>query len=180
MVGIRLAKTMGAELSFLNVADTRPFRGYIMVLEEAVDLFRKGGEGTLKEAVDLAEKEGVKAESAIVEGYPYEEILKASEGADMIVLGIRHFSSEETIGSVTKNVLVSSTKPTFVFEREQEKFDNVLVAIDGSEYSKKALEYSLDYAKILGLNSFSAIFVASSPDMSGSRRRCAERSLGDR
>jgi nucleotide-binding universal stress UspA family protein len=167
MAGIRLAKTMGAELSFLNVADTRPFRGYIKVLEEAVDLFRKGGEEALKEAVELADKEGVKAESAIVEGYPCEEILKASKDADLTVLGIRHFSSEETIGSVTKNVLVSSTKPVFVVGDDQEEFDNVLVAIDGSKYSKKALEYALDYAKLLGLSGISAVFVASSPDRVG-------------
>lgn len=162
--GLRLAKIMGAELSFLSVADTRPFGGYVKVQEEVTALIRKGGEEVLKKAMDLAEKEGVKAESAIVAGYPSDEILKASKGADIIVLGTRHFSSKGTIGTVTKNVLVNSTKPVLVVEGEQEKFDNVLVAIDGSEYSKKAFEYALDYAKILGLGSLSAIFVARSPD----------------
>ncbi|MEE8403052.1 MAG: universal stress protein [Candidatus Hydrothermarchaeaceae archaeon] len=162
--GVRLAKVMGAQLTFLNVADTRPFRGYIKVPEGVVEPLRREGEEILKEAVDLARKEGVKADSVIVEGCPYEEISKASKSADLAVLGVRRFSPEGTIGSVTKNVLVGSTTPIFVFKGRQEKFGDVLVAIDGSKYAEKAFEYALDYAKLMGLGSISAIFVARSPD----------------
>ena len=159
-VGIRLAKDMEAELGFLNVADTRPVRGYIRFPEETIDLMKKDGKAILKGASDLAEKEGVEAETLIETGIPCEETLKKSEDVDIIVIGKRHFSSFGIIGSVTKNVIVNSKKSIFVFEREQEKFDKVLVAIDGSRYSKRVLEYALYYAELLGLKSISAIFVA--------------------
>jgi nucleotide-binding universal stress UspA family protein len=163
-IGMQLAKIMGAELTFLSVCDTTPFKGYIKVQDKVLDHIREDGEELLREAAELAKNEGVTVESTIVEGHPDREILKASEGADMLVLQISRFSGEGKVGSVTKELLEQSRTPIYVFKGEQREFNKLLVTLDDSECAKEALEFSLIFAKRLGLESIYSHFVARSSD----------------
>jgi len=163
-VGIRLTKILRTSLRFLNVTDTSPMRGYLQFPEEVVSQMKQGGKDTLKKAVDLATKEGIKATTSIVEGTPHEEILKTAKNFDMVVLGIRRFSPEGAIGNVTQKIIGRSLKPIYLVEKDTKKFSNILVGIDGSEYSKRALDYSFEFAKMVGISKIFTIFVARSPE----------------
>ena len=163
-IGTRLAKIIGAELEFLNVCDTTPFKSYIKVQDGVLEHIKEDGELLLREAVRVAEGEGVRANSTLVEGKPYDEILKAEENADMLVLKIRRFSGDKTVGSVTKGLLEECRKPIFVFKGKQREFKKVLLTIDESVCSREAMEFSLAFAKHLGLGSLSTLFVARSAE----------------
>ena len=162
-IGIRLAEITGAELEFLNVCDTTPFKGYIKVQDRVLEHIKEDGDLLLKEAVDLAEREGIKAASTLVEGKPYDEILKAEESADMLVLKIRRFSGDKSVGSVTKNLLEGCRKPIFVFKGTQREFKKILITIDESKCSREAMKFSMAFTKHLGLGGLSTVYVARSP-----------------
>jgi nucleotide-binding universal stress UspA family protein len=163
-IGIRLAKTMGAELVFLNVVDTTPFKGHIKVSDKILKEIREDGEFITTKARDRAEKEGVRAISKIVEGHPDREILNVSEDADILVLNIRRFSGEGKVGSVTKDVLGQNIKPVYIFKGEPRELKKLLVTIDDSECAKEALEFSILLAKQFGLESICSYFIARSKD----------------
>jgi nucleotide-binding universal stress UspA family protein len=163
-IGIRLAKAMGAELAFLNVCDTTPFKGHIKVSDKILEEIRGDGELVLMRAREMAEKEGARAISKIVEGKPYKEIQKAAKDADIIVMRIRRFSSDKSVGSVTKDLLDHCEKPIYVFKGEQTEFNKLLVTLDDSECSKEAFEFSLLLAKQLGTDNISTHFVARSTE----------------
>ena len=163
-IGIRLAKIMKAELEFLNVCDTTPFKGYLKVQDSVIDSIKEDGEALLKGAVSMAEAEGIKAISTLATGKPYDEILKAEEKADMLVLNIRKFSDESKVGTVTKELLESCRKPIYVFKGVQRDIKKILLAIDESECSQEAMKFSLAFAYYLGVTNVSTIYVARSSD----------------
>lgn len=163
-ISIRLAKIIGAELEFLNVVDTTPFKGHIKVQDEVLKHIREDGEDLLKRAVEMAENEGVKAKAKLVEGKPYDAILEEEQDADMLVLKIRRFSGAKTVGSVTKDMLEQCRKPIFIFKGEEREFKEILLAIDESVCSREAMNFSMSFAKYLGLKAISTIFVARSSE----------------
>jgi nucleotide-binding universal stress UspA family protein len=163
-IGIRLAKITGAELTFLNVCDTTPFKGHIKVSDTILDQIKVDGGLMLTEAAGMAHKEGIEAVTKIAEGKPYDTILKEEENADMLVLRIRKFSGEKKVGSVTKELLESCRKPIYVFKGVQRDIKRILLAVDESECSQEAVKFSLALAKLLGIKNVSTIYVARSSD----------------
>jgi nucleotide-binding universal stress UspA family protein len=81
-------------------------------LEEAKNLL-------LKRSEELKQK-NVRLETLLVEGHPAEEILKASNGCDLIVIGSRGLGRFESLllGSVASSVVSHAKKPVLVVRPE--------------------------------------------------------------
>lgn len=160
----QLAKITDAELEFLNVIDTTPFKGHIKVKERFLEFSREDAEILLEPAKNVAKDGGVVAKSTIVEGKPFDAILKAGENVDMLVLKIRRFSIYNSIGTITNKVLESCKKPVYVFKGGKREINKILLAIDESECSEEATKFSLTFSNYLGVKNVSAVYVARSDD----------------
>jgi nucleotide-binding universal stress UspA family protein len=126
--GIRLARALGAHLTFLTVIT--PFAS-LGELDHAFggmpDSFRRQGlaflEGEAREALatalSSAKSAGVAAETLFVEsGHPHEAIIAAakSKGADLILMASHGRSGVKAVllGSVTQKVLAHTQLPVLV------------------------------------------------------------------
>ncbi len=167
--GINLAKKTGSTLTFLHVCDTRPIGGYVELPRRVVMHFKEEGEVVLRKVMEIAEEEGVSAKSLLMEGYPHKEIIDALECADLLIMMTRVFSPERKIGDITEKVMEKASKPIMFVEKEQKKFESILVPTDGSEHSKRALVFAISYAKMLGMEGIKILYAAghSGPESAG-------------
>ncbi|HJG46081.1 universal stress protein [Corynebacterium variabile] len=85
----------------------------------------------------------------IVEGTPIDMLLELSESADIIVMGSRGLGglSGLVLGSVSSAVVSHAACPVVVVRKDNNvtegtKYGPVSVGVDGSEISRKALEYA--------------------------------------
>lgn len=85
----------------------------------------------------------------IVEGTPIDMLLELSETADIIVMGSRGLGglSGLVLGSVSSAVVSHAFCPVVVVRKdnnvtEENKYGPVTVGVDGSEISRKAMEYA--------------------------------------
>lgn len=81
-----------------------------------IDSLTQVGERVLEEFTDRIEDEDIEIETEVVQGTPYDEIVKYSdEGIDMIVMGTRGRSGIDKylLGSVTEKVVRTAEPPVF-------------------------------------------------------------------
>jgi nucleotide-binding universal stress UspA family protein len=80
------------------------------------DAISTDAEEALKYATERAKQVGASLEKRIVKGHPADEILKASDDADLIVMGSlgRTGISRFLLGSVTEKVIRNSKTPVMV------------------------------------------------------------------
>jgi len=98
--------------------------------------------------LDFAERHNIEVETEIRTGHPSREIVTYSEENDIdeIIMGShgREGASRILLGSVAERVLRRAPVPvTIVRPQQRVGGTHHLVPIDGSEQSKKALEYAL-------------------------------------
>lgn len=122
---INLAKAAGASLLFLNVVD-EVSPAYVYELESGAsidvvaldDQRRKYGEEAVGRLKALANTAGLSAETSVVEGHPWQEILNQVDktGADHIVIGShgRRALAAAVLGNVAVNVIHGSKVPVTV------------------------------------------------------------------
>jgi nucleotide-binding universal stress UspA family protein len=127
---IEVAKLSGGEVIALYVADPRK---YFAPAEEAMQASRsyeipddrikmlqdsmlKEAEEATKSAREAAKLAGVPLEKKIVKGHPADEILKAANDVDLVVMGSlgRTGVSRYLLGSVTEKVIRNSKTPVMV------------------------------------------------------------------
>ncbi|MFA5810602.1 MAG: universal stress protein [Thermoleophilia bacterium] len=127
---IELASAIGASLFFLNVVDEiAPAYAYeietgaslnVVELDEERHKFAKSAVGRM---VEKAKAAGVASEGKVLEGHPWQEILKAadSSGADHIVIGShgRRALAAAVLGNVTINVIHGSKIPVTVIPEKK-------------------------------------------------------------
>lgn len=99
------------------------------------------------DALDVAERHGIEVETEIRVGHPSREIVAYSEenAIDDIVMGShgREGASRVLLGSVAERVLRRAPVPVTIVRPHQRMGEKRhLVPIDGSEQSRKALEYA--------------------------------------
>ncbi|QCJ45687.1 universal stress protein [Haloprofundus sp. MHR1] len=99
------------------------------------------------ELLDAAERRGIEVETETRVGHPSREIVTYSEqnGVDEIVMGShgRERTSRILFGSVAERVLRRAPVPvTIVHPHRRTGEKHHLVAVDGSEQSRRALEYA--------------------------------------
>lgn len=109
-------------------------------------------EKALSEAAAVAKAERALIKTVCEEGVPYERIidLAEAENCELIVMGRRGASRLERalIGSVSARVIGYSQKDVLIIPLNAAvDWKNILVATDGSKYSKAATERAIDFAE---------------------------------
>ncbi|MFZ2089801.1 MAG: universal stress protein [Desulfobaccales bacterium] len=141
----------------LVLAVAPPYSGDLRVMgsSDIGALLRQPCEVALDRAMQLAEDEGAGIRPVCVMGEAYETIVDMAEdeGRDLIVMGVKTASYAERllVGSTTARVIGYSTQDVLVVpETASVKWERILVATDGSEYSRKATQKALDLAQVSG------------------------------
>ncbi len=109
-------------------------------------------EKALSEARNMARTEGAMIRAILEEGEPYEKIvdIAEAENADLIVMGRRglHTVERALLGSVTARVIGYSQRDVLVVPQHASVgWRKILLATDGSKYSRMAAERAIDIAK---------------------------------
>lgn len=112
-------------------------------------------ETALNKASEMAQASGAEVFGICAMGQPHERIvdLSESEGCDLIVVGAKGMLSIEKafMGDVTAKVIGYSVKDVLVVPDKTELgLDRILLATDGSEYSRRATVRAMDFAASYG------------------------------
>lgn len=115
-------------------------------LQERVDRILEAAVGRVAEA-------GLASESVAATGLVEEELVRLSDRADAIVVGRRGelHAGEGALGAVTSHIIKRSQKPVFVAGERPSTCQRPVVAYDGGETSRHALELAARYAEALEL-----------------------------
>jgi nucleotide-binding universal stress UspA family protein len=113
---------------------------------------RAEGERILAEIRKIAAEEGAFIKTVVEEGTPFDTITDAAEGGnyDLIVMGRHGMKRIEKalVGSVTARVIGNSQRDVLVFPLNTEiGWDSILLATDGSKFSRSATEKAIEIAK---------------------------------
>jgi len=161
-----VAKKTGAAVTVLHVI--REVEEYYRLLYVAQGLEHNIPHAVIKEILDLTEQEanklvkdaralfiekGITVDTKMLRGIdPADSILEFSKkDYDLIVMGARGKNEKDpyALGSVTKKVIRHTTCPT-LFAKKACSLSNLLVCIDGSENSIRALDYAVKLAEKIG------------------------------
>jgi nucleotide-binding universal stress UspA family protein len=149
-----IAKKARATVTILHVSQTLTV-GYRLpsrIEDEILSNIEQESEIILNDARALFREEKVKADTKIVRGGdPANSILKVAKNYDMVVIGAHGENEKEpyALGSVTKKVMTHTSHPTLIVKNVS-PMANLLVCIDGSENSIRALDYALRFAEKIG------------------------------
>lgn len=118
--GISIAKAVGAQLLVVFVVDDLVLDQISKITDREIAerALRHDGQGYLDYVADLADKEGVTSSCLIVEGRPFEGIVRLAKDSnvDLIVMGTygRRGAERLLIGSVAERVIEYATCPVLV------------------------------------------------------------------
>ncbi|CAM01763.1 nucleotide-binding universal stress UspA family protein [Saccharopolyspora erythraea NRRL 2338] len=96
-----------------------------------------------------AQEPGIEVVSEVAEGHPVEELLRRSEHAQMLVLGARGHGgfTDALLGGVSTAVATHAACPVVVVRRSiPTSVGPVVVGVDGSASSTRALEFAFESA----------------------------------
>jgi nucleotide-binding universal stress UspA family protein len=121
------------------------------VRAEITDWLLQKGKTIVWDAEALFKEESVEVDARVVEYEdPAETVLRVAkdEGYDLVVMGNRGETEAEvfSLGSIAEKVSRHAEGPVLIV-KQKTKLSKILVAIDGSESAKKALEYAVQLAK---------------------------------
>jgi nucleotide-binding universal stress UspA family protein len=138
--------------------------------EEIQKLLKEPCETALTKAAGMAQVAGAEVFGLCAMGQPHERIvdLSESEGCDLIVMGAKGMLSlEKTLmGDTTAKVIGYSVKDVLVVpEKTTLRFDKILLATDGSEYSRRATTRALDVAESYGTELYVVSIVEILPEI---------------
>jgi nucleotide-binding universal stress UspA family protein len=122
---------------------------------EIQKMLKEPCETALTKATEMSKAVGATIVGICAMGQPHERIvdLSESEGCDLIVMGAKGMLSlEKTLmGDTTAKVIGYSVKDVLVVpEKGNLGFGKILVATDGSEYSRRAMARAMDFAESYG------------------------------
>lgn len=120
--------------------------------EELLDELRQEAHGVNDEALKVAAEMGTNATGEVLVGRTPAALVKHSEGANLVVVG-SHGSGGLTgflLGSVSRQVATHAKCPTVVVRPLQVDQHDVVVGVDGSPHSLKALEWAFEQASYTG------------------------------
>jgi nucleotide-binding universal stress UspA family protein len=110
-------------------------------------------EKTLAEGVELAAQAAPHLEitQRLLTGFPAEVLTKLSQEASLLVTGTRGLGGFAglLVGSVSLHLAAGASCPIMVVREDQPDQDNVLVAVDGSPESDRAVLRAADLAETL-------------------------------
>jgi nucleotide-binding universal stress UspA family protein len=150
----KIAKNTGATITVLHVMKEIRL-GYSLpqnIQDEILGHIEQEAVKITNEAKAIFMEEGIPVDSKIESLYdPAESILKLSKDYDLIVMGAHGENEKDTyaLGSVTKKVMRYSKRPILIAKKVS-ALSNLLVCVDGSESSIRALRYGVKLAKKIG------------------------------
>jgi nucleotide-binding universal stress UspA family protein len=139
-----------AEITLLHVHSRVPPRAASAVGRTVVEAYYQSeAEAAQKSARKLLDQRGIPCNALRMPGYPGKVIPEYAEsmGADLLVMGSHGLGAAKglLLGSVTQAVIANCGTPLLVIREGQlppEKGE-VLVAVDGSAYTRRAVAYLL-------------------------------------
>ena len=136
-----------ARLDLLHVVSRSSLDALVKVFRAPADVEAKlvdNARSTLNELIaDIDRKTSVIAQAGIKIGRVLDEVLSASESADLVVLGAHGLNPlrDVILGTTAERLLRSSKRPVLVTKcPPQAPYEQVLVPVDFSMYSAPALE----------------------------------------
>ena len=117
---ISMAKKLGAQITVVHVIDEVVLNEFTKgpQRENVEEELKQDGQRFTKYVACLAEKEGVKCDSLLTKGRPFEQIVHLAKdlNMDLIVMGTsgKGGANKILIGSVTERVIEYSTCPVLV------------------------------------------------------------------
>lgn len=122
------------------------------VQTDLIEELRQEAQQTNDEGLKIAAEAGVNASGEVVVGRPAAVLVDRSEGAELVVVG-SHGSGGITgllLGSVSRQVAAHAKCPAIVARPEPEGAKDIVVGVDGSQHSLKALGWAFDQASFMG------------------------------
>jgi|UniRef100_A0A7C3UZ76 nucleotide-binding universal stress UspA family protein len=122
---------------------------------EILKLLKEPCESALTKAAAMAKEANAEIVEICAMGQPHERIVDLSEkeGCDLIVMGAKGMLDldKTLMGDTTAKVIGYSLKDVLVVpENTTLGFGKILVATDGSEYSRRAMARAMDFAESYG------------------------------
>jgi nucleotide-binding universal stress UspA family protein len=156
-LALQLGKVEAAQLLVCCVADPSPLYGTLeptTLVEQTFEEIRRGAQHVVDGAVAKALAAGVAAQGCVLDGDPaYEIVLHADKiAADALVVGTHGRSGLRRLfmGSVAEGIVRAATIPVLIVREEAQIGEpaagaRVLVAVDGSDTSIRALDVAADF-----------------------------------
>jgi len=123
------------------------------IIKEILDLTEQEANKIVNDARTLFNNEGISVDSKILRGFdPADSVIEFSKkDYDLIIMGARGKNEKGSyaLGSVTKKVIRHTMCPTLITKKAC-SISNLLVCLDGSEHSIKALDYAVKLAEKIG------------------------------
>lgn len=189
-LALSVAKGEGSKLAGCSVADPSPLYSTLeptALLENVLAEINRHAQRVVDEAIAKARAAGVTAEGSALEGNPVYEIVRyaVKNEADAIVIGTHGRSGVARLfmGSVAEGVLRSATMPVLTVRPEAQLVPfagaQILVPVDGSEHSLRALDVAIDLAESLrsGLVVCNVIDLARAAMLTGGQAQLVQGSL---
>jgi nucleotide-binding universal stress UspA family protein len=123
------------------------------VLQRIDESYLEAGKKIIRNATELFKEAKVDVDARLVTFEdPAEYILEVvkDEGYDLVVIGNRadHQAARYSLGSVTEKVARHAECPVLIVKQKPKaKLKKIFVAVDGSKYADKALEYAVQLTK---------------------------------
>ncbi|MGF1677562.1 MAG: universal stress protein [Candidatus Methylacidiphilales bacterium] len=152
----------------------------LVTLEESKNrLARLQGETILESALTMLRGAGLQDVSGEQQhGSLVEHVEENSQTPSMIVIGKRgqsHGQARSHLGSNMERVIRAASCPVLVCSRETRPVASFLLAYDGGESSKKALEYVLSRPLFKGLNAVMVRVGHATPEVEAEMKSAGER-----
>jgi nucleotide-binding universal stress UspA family protein len=187
-----VARVFGSRIQALSVLETKKIEGPLLRdylatvgLAPGLDYCQK-----VERFLDMKAKEilsdfgnrcaagRIPFEAEVLRGIPSRAILERSASTDLIIIGQRGENADwqgETLGGCVQAVVRASQRPILVTPRRYRPIDRALVAYDGSEHARDALDLAADIARRTQL--FFTVLTAGGGEAldEGRRREVAER-----
>jgi len=121
------------------------------ILHRIDEAYLQAGKKIIRNAEEMFKEAGIEVDARLVNSEdPAEYILEIvkDEGYDLVVIGNRaeHQSELYSLGSVTEKVARHAECPVLIVKNKP-KVKKLLIAVDGSKYADRALEYAVQIAK---------------------------------
>lgn len=123
-----------------------------LVQQDLVDEIRKEAQTVNDEGLKIAAELGANASGSVIPGRPASVIVHMSEDAEMVVVG-SHGAGGLTgflLGSVSRQIATHAACPTVVTRPVAADAKDMVVGVDGSPHSFKALRWAFEQASFTG------------------------------
>lgn len=164
--GVYLAKRMEAQLEGVHVVDNRLLDGPLMAdisgwvgasqygneVHETRHFLEEKGNSVLNGFQKMAQAEGLRAETSLLNGSPSHTILHEKSHTELIIFGQRGEGSEQTrgmLGNCAERLMRHADKPCLLTPREFNPVKSILMAYDGSEAAGNALREVIELARTM-------------------------------